>query len=351
MKLPPMRLPGIITGGEIFRIASLCLYTVLVLHTMFTMNSIPAPGSTARATVMIPAMLLAAALARCFRSREHGQRWLLAELGVALYVVSSIALQKAIPSLALPWLVGLAGIFPLTFEASISLLSVVAISATGLALNIALDAPAFDWLPYLFATLFAGISTMMLSRALHCNLAALRQAERDITERKTYETRLEHVALHDPLTGLPNRRHLLKTISEAISQSQDAPVQLAMLFCDLDLFKSVNDTHGHDVGDQCLMELTRRILAVLPSEDFVARFGGNEFIILSKCSRGDAKLKADMVLVCTAIDRGRCRRQNSIEYWHCYANSRTQKPFRVDPRRRRRDVSGKGIRTQSLRSL
>lgn len=119
---------------------------------------------------------------------------------------------------------------------------------------------------------------------------------RDITDRKEYEMRLEHQTLHDPLTGLPNRRFLLKTIMDEITRSRDKQAKLAILFCDLDFFKSVNDTHGHDFGDQCLMELTRRILAALPSRDFVARFGGNEFVILAKVSLHEAKVKAEAIL-------------------------------------------------------
>jgi diguanylate cyclase (GGDEF)-like protein len=119
---------------------------------------------------------------------------------------------------------------------------------------------------------------------------------RDVTDRKEYEMRLEYQALHDHLTGLPNRHYLLKTIADAIAQSQHTATRLAVLFCDLDLFKSVNDTHGHDFGDKCLMELTRRIQAELPAQDFVARFGGNEFVILSDASLDEAKAKADVLL-------------------------------------------------------
>ena len=119
---------------------------------------------------------------------------------------------------------------------------------------------------------------------------------RDITDRKEYEMRLQHQALHDPLTGLPNRRYLLKTIADFIARSHEKPERLTMLFCDLDFFKSVNDTHGHDFGDKCLMEITRRILAKLPTQDFVARFGGNEFVVLSQTGIEEAKAKAEALL-------------------------------------------------------
>jgi len=119
---------------------------------------------------------------------------------------------------------------------------------------------------------------------------------RDITDRKEYEMRLEHQALHDPLTGLPNRRFVLGKIADAIGCAPQKNSNLVMLFCDLDFFKSVNDTHGHDFGDKCLMELTQRIVAHLPQQDFVARFGGNEFIVLTKGSIAEARQKAEMLL-------------------------------------------------------
>ena len=135
---------------------------------------------------------------------------------------------------------------------------------------------------------------------------------RDITERKAYEMRLEHQALHDPLTGLPNRRYLAQTIATAIAAAGNtdpalperaiatAPAEIGsrhvVLFCDLDFFKSVNDTHGHDFGDNCLLELTRRIVAALPATDFVARFGGDEFVVLAQATLADALTRAKAVL-------------------------------------------------------
>jgi diguanylate cyclase (GGDEF)-like protein/PAS domain S-box-containing protein len=123
---------------------------------------------------------------------------------------------------------------------------------------------------------------------------------RDITDRKEYELQLEHLALHDPLTSLPNRRYVIKKLGEHMAALQDArdgtQDKLAVLFCDLDFFKSVNDTHGHDFGDKCLTEVTRRIAAVVAPQDFVARFGGNEFVVLSLGSLKDARDKAEAIL-------------------------------------------------------
>jgi diguanylate cyclase (GGDEF)-like protein/PAS domain S-box-containing protein len=137
------------------------------------------------------------------------------------------------------------------------------------------------------------------------NVTGILGITRDITERKQYEMRLEYQALHDPLTGLPNRRYLLTRISEAMAHSGKKAVGIrhgmAMLFCDLDSFKSINDTHGHDFGDQCLTELTERLTGCLEESDFMARFGGNEFIVLTYGGLEQAKLKAEAVLA--AISR------------------------------------------------
>lgn len=120
---------------------------------------------------------------------------------------------------------------------------------------------------------------------------------RDITERKEYEIRLEHQALHDALTGLPNRRYLSRLLNDAITASRTTPSKYVLMFCDLDFFKSVNDTHGHDFGDKCLLELTHRLSVELTATDFVARFGGDEFVILSNISMTEAIEKANTLLL------------------------------------------------------
>ncbi|MBX9799119.1 MAG: EAL domain-containing protein [Burkholderiaceae bacterium] len=119
---------------------------------------------------------------------------------------------------------------------------------------------------------------------------------RDITKRKQTELQIEYQAMHDMLTDLPNRRFLVNTLSTAMENSRQRQSSLTMLFCDLDFFKSVNDTHGHDFGDQCLIEISKRIVAALPADDFVARFGGNEFVILTNSSLAEATIKANAVM-------------------------------------------------------
>jgi diguanylate cyclase (GGDEF)-like protein/PAS domain S-box-containing protein len=103
---------------------------------------------------------------------------------------------------------------------------------------------------------------------------------RDVTERKLQEAELERMALHDALTGLPNRTLLHDRIEQAIRNAQRARDQMAVLLLDLDRFKDVNDTLGHQVGDLLLTEVGPRLQQPLRSSDTVARLGGDEFAIL-----------------------------------------------------------------------
>ncbi len=110
---------------------------------------------------------------------------------------------------------------------------------------------------------------------------------RDISERKAQQVALEHQAKHDPLTGLPNRLALSEHLGAVLEQAASRQ-RVALLMLDLCRFKEVNDTLGHDVGDDVLREVARRFTADLPEGGFIARIGGDEFtVVLSRVeSRG-----------------------------------------------------------------
>jgi diguanylate cyclase (GGDEF)-like protein len=105
--------------------------------------------------------------------------------------------------------------------------------------------------------------------------------QREIAERSRVEEQLAHDALHDALTGLPNRTLLMKRLDQVIQLSQaNSSYQFAVLFIDLDRFKIINDSLGHMVGDQFLIIITHRLQHCLRSHDVVARLGGDEFTVL-----------------------------------------------------------------------
>jgi diguanylate cyclase (GGDEF)-like protein/PAS domain S-box-containing protein len=121
---------------------------------------------------------------------------------------------------------------------------------------------------------------------------------RDITERKNAEEAIRHLAFHDTLTGLPNRRMLMDRLQRAITASARKGDHGALMFLDLDRFKQLNDSHGHDVGDLMLQEVSRRLQLSVRAIDTVARLGGDEFVVLIQDlseDPGEARLHATAV--------------------------------------------------------
>lgn len=125
-----------------------------------------------------------------------------------------------------------------------------------------------------------GGTAWLLSRGQTSESGTMVGVTFDITERKLAEGRLEHLATHDALTGLPNRVLLHNRFSEAILQAQQTKSSLSLLLIDLDDFKNVNDTLGHDAGDALLKEVAGRLESIVGPPNIVARLGGDEFAIL-----------------------------------------------------------------------
>jgi diguanylate cyclase (GGDEF)-like protein/PAS domain S-box-containing protein len=113
-------------------------------------------------------------------------------------------------------------------------------------------------------------------------------AARDMTDRMW----LERQALHDPLTRLPNRLLLMDRTRQALARLHRSEGVVALLFIDLDRFKAVNDTFGHEVGDQVLVEVSERLQEMMRDSDTVARLGGDEFVILGEEIDSDAEALA-----------------------------------------------------------
>ena len=117
--------------------------------------------------------------------------------------------------------------------------------------------------------------------------------ERSIDERKDNEVNMRKLADFDVLTGLPNRRLLMERLPLALSVSRRYGRNGALLFIDLDNFKDLNDTEGHNVGDELLKQVAQRLLALVRFEDMVARLGGDEFVIMLENLSAETEQAAD----------------------------------------------------------
>lgn len=121
---------------------------------------------------------------------------------------------------------------------------------------------------------------------------------RDVTERRRHREALQHQALHDPLTGLPNRSLFWDRLQQAVARVERRGGVGALLYLDLNGFKYVNDRHGHQAGDEVLVEVGRRVSDAIRDSDTVARIGGDEFVVVlpELTARNEAREVAQRVL-------------------------------------------------------
>ncbi|NRT55579.1 two-component system response regulator [Sphaerotilus uruguayifluvii] len=114
----------------------------------------------------------------------------------------------------------------------------------------------------------------------HGNTVRRAGIAQDVTEQHLQDARIQHLAYHDPLTDLPNRMLMLDRMERGLAQAQRHHRALALLFLDLDRFKTINDTLGHLVGDELLRQVAQRLRQLLPPDVTIARLGGDEFLVL-----------------------------------------------------------------------
>lgn len=121
---------------------------------------------------------------------------------------------------------------------------------------------------------------------------------KDITENKKSRQKIHHMAFHDSLTGLPNRRLFQNTLEELLSDSENTSLRTAVMYIDLDRFKGVNDTLGHEMGDLLLVAVSTRLKNCLRNTDLIARQGGDEFTVLlpNLTSKADAAKVAEKII-------------------------------------------------------
>lgn len=112
------------------------------------------------------------------------------------------------------------------------------------------------------------------------DVSVRRKAEQQLIDN---QQRLDKMAHHDQLTGLPNRHYLATFLPEAIAEAKAANAMLGVVFLDLDRFKHINDTRGHETGDKLLQEVARRLSACVRETDVVIRMGGDEFVVVFRC--------------------------------------------------------------------
>lgn len=155
----------------------------------------------------------------------------------------------------------------------------------------------------LYVATVCRISPIQINGAMHLIIQII-----DLTERKRIEEELRQMAFHDTLTRLPNRRLFMDRLQQALFRAKRNNKRVAMLFLDVDKFKHLNDSHGHDAGDQLLIEVARRLRAAVRERDTVARLGGDEFVVLLEGlhpdpNRVDAYLKSIVAKIRDALNQ------------------------------------------------
>ncbi|MFT5643760.1 MAG: diguanylate cyclase (GGDEF)-like protein/PAS domain S-box-containing protein [Janthinobacterium sp.] len=147
----------------------------------------------------------------------------------------------------------------------------------------------------------------------------------DITSRKNAEDKIRNLAFFDPLTHLPNRRLLLDRLNQAIASNGRSKRNSALLYIDLDNFKSINDSLGHDTGDMLLEQVAKRLVDCMRKGDTVARLGGDEFLIIlndlstsaSKAVKhAEAATKKNSVNTEPAVPARQLRASQHVQHWH-----------------------------------
>ncbi len=176
----------------------------------------------------------------------------------------------------------------------------------------------------------------------------------DVTWRKRREDDLTHRANHDDLTGLPNRTYLNDELGRAIARANRTGVPMALLFLDLDHFKSINDRYGHEAGDRVLHSVAQRLLHAVRPTDLVARLGGDEFVVLAD-EIGDVQRAAEiarrLLSACEApieVDGHHVLVTPSIGLVLSPPRRRAQ---RATAGRGRRHVPGQGVRPGPIRGV
>ncbi|MDP2416683.1 MAG: diguanylate cyclase, partial [Hydrogenophaga sp.] len=123
----------------------------------------------------------------------------------------------------------------------------------------------------------------------------------EIAERQLVEQKIQHLALHDTLTDLPNRRYLEQSLALALTQAKASGQQVAVLFLDLDRFKHINDAFGHAVGDELLLKVAQRLRVAVPAQATLSRQGGDEFVLVLPAVRSRVDVDQSLARIAQAL--------------------------------------------------
>ncbi|TXH90565.1 MAG: EAL domain-containing protein [Rhodoferax sp.] len=158
------------------------------------------------------------------------------------------------------------------------------------------DQPMLRWTAITF-------NFLMIDTALTAACAfLLKGMEGALNEQRTNAEKLAHFAMHDALTGLANRRLLHDRIGQALAKAEREASQVGLLMLDLDHFKNVNDSHGHDLGDELIVAVGERLQHAVRAGDTVARLGGDEFVVLLPKVGQDIEILAMVERILQAVD-------------------------------------------------
>ena len=156
--------------------------------------------------------------------------------------------------------------------------------------------PAMRWLA-------VTLNFLLVDTALTAACAfLLKGMEHALQEQRTNAAKLAHLAMHDPLTGLANRRLLQDRIDHALAKAQRDGAEVGVLLLDLDNFKNVNDSHGHELGDTLIVSVGERLQRAVRAGDTVARIGGDEFVVLLPQVDAESEVLATVERVLQAVD-------------------------------------------------
>ncbi|MEJ0098952.1 MAG: EAL domain-containing protein [Pseudomonadota bacterium] len=156
---------------------------------------------------------------------------------------------------------------------------------------------------YALAIAASLISVLALSLLGRLSWQLVRSRAREAQFRKEHAERVEYLAYHDGLTGLANRSLFSKLLSLSLADAVRYDRPLAVLYLDLDHFKAINDTLGHDAGDELLQEMARRLQSCVRASDTVARLGGDEFVVLLPQAPAEAEIAGVAEKILEAIGR------------------------------------------------